>query len=391
MLYPKVFLAIDNCFAYRRWTRPYDWSKVIKDLGINYIEASADTEMDPFFMNRDYLIDWIAEVKRVEKEIGVKVKNLYTGHGSYTTIGLAHTDKRVRRHIIDKWFKVLIDIAYELNAGLGFNAHAFPDFVLQDKNLYDKYLDELYDSLAELCNYSNCKNLKKIGVEQMYSPHLVPWRINDTKELLKEVKKRSSDFYFTEDVGHHNIKFLKPNKKTIEKALNDFKNNGFYYNLWLGTKKAYELFEEARNKSKHSKNILIECIIDEMNRNPQMFSKKDDGDCYKWLRELGCYSPIIHLQQTDGLNSKHWPFTETFNLNGIIKPSIVLKELKKSYEKEAEKEMPKKIDKIYLTIEIFTPTASINRDLIEDLKNSVNYWREYIPEDGMRLDETLKY
>lgn len=391
MFYPKIYLAIDNCFASKRWTKPGDWAKVIKDLGINCIEASANNEMDPYYMGRDYLIDWIADVKKAEKETGVKVKNLYTGHGSYTTLGLAHTDKRVRRRMIDEWFKVLIDIASELNAGLGFFAHAFSDFVLQDKNLYDTYLDELYDSFSELCTYAKFKDCRSIGVEQMYSPYQVPWRINDTKVLLKEVKKRSSDFYFTEDVGHHHIKFLKPDKKAIKKAIDNFKNNGSYQGLWLGTEKAYDLFEEALNKQECSRDIPIEDILDEMNLNPHMFSREEDGDCYHWLRELGCYSPIIHLQQTDGTTSSHWPFTEIYNLKGIIKPNVVLKELKKSYEKKTEKNMPKKCEEIYLTIEVFAPTAAINRDILRDYKKSVGYWRKYIPEDGMRLDEILNY
>ena len=37
--YPEIYLAIDNCFASKRWTSPSEWMSLIKDSGINYIEA----------------------------------------------------------------------------------------------------------------------------------------------------------------------------------------------------------------------------------------------------------------------------------------------------------------------------------------------------------------
>ena len=33
-MYPKIYLAIDNCFASKRWTTPNQWAKVISDLGV---------------------------------------------------------------------------------------------------------------------------------------------------------------------------------------------------------------------------------------------------------------------------------------------------------------------------------------------------------------------
>ena len=114
MAYPKIYLAIDNCFAFKRWTRPEDWAKVISDLGVHYIEASADTELDPLFMGESYLKHWVDDVKEAEVKFGVKVANLYSGHGTYCTLGLTHTDDEVRRRMINKWFKPLIKTAADL-------------------------------------------------------------------------------------------------------------------------------------------------------------------------------------------------------------------------------------------------------------------------------------
>lgn len=73
---PEIFLGIDNCFASKRWTNPMDWMNVIKDLGLVYAEASADTECDPLYMGPEYMHDWIDEVKRCSEKTGVVVKNL---------------------------------------------------------------------------------------------------------------------------------------------------------------------------------------------------------------------------------------------------------------------------------------------------------------------------
>ena len=65
MEYPKVYLAIDNAFASKRWTTPKDWIRIARDSGVCYIEASADNECDPLYTNPLYIKDWIKDVKRI--------------------------------------------------------------------------------------------------------------------------------------------------------------------------------------------------------------------------------------------------------------------------------------------------------------------------------------
>jgi len=383
--YPKIYLAIDNCFAFKRWTRPKDWAKVIKDLGVNFVEASADTELDPLFMGEEYLKGWVEDVKDAEAKYGIKVANLYSGHGTYCTLGLTHTDEMVRRRMIDKWFKPLIKTAGQLDAGIGFFAHAFADYILQDKSAYDEYIEILYTGLTELNAYADEENCGDLGLEQMYSPHQVPWRIEGTRKLIKEITRRSGrDFFFTEDVGHHHIKFVKPTEEDVLKAV----GTGNGENLWLGTNKAYKMLNDAV-QSKNVSNGVIKSIMNEFEDNPQMFARKEDGDCYEWLKRLGCYSPIIHLQQTDGLSSSHAHFTEENNSKGIISGECLLRAIKESYENNIEDGMPGRCGRIYLTLEVFTSTASINIETLKDYALSVEYWRKFVPEDGMRLDELV--
>ena len=51
--------------------------------------------------------------------------------------------------------------------------------------------------------------------------------------------------------------------------------------------------------------------------------------------------------------------------------------------------MPERCEDVHLTLEAFTSTASINEDSLKDYRKSVAYWRQYIPNDGMKLDELV--
>ena len=79
-----------------------------KRLGVSNVEASADTEADPLYMGPEYMEDWTREVSKCGESIGVKVVNLYSGHGTYTTLGLGHPDVRVRERIREYWVKPML-------------------------------------------------------------------------------------------------------------------------------------------------------------------------------------------------------------------------------------------------------------------------------------------
>jgi hypothetical protein len=68
----------------------------------------------------------------------------------------------------------------------------------------------------------------------------------------------------------------------------------------------------------------------------------------------------------------------------------VLKSILNSYKQEVQAEMPIMCSNIYLTLEIFSGTADINEDILYNLKESVKYWRQFVPEDGLPLDKLVK-
>ncbi|MFO7919193.1 MAG: sugar phosphate isomerase/epimerase [Anaerolineae bacterium] len=98
----------------------------------------------------------------------------------------------------------------------------------------------------------------------------------------------------------------------------------------------------------------------------------DQRDPYLWLRELGAGSRIVHLQQTERGHSRHWPFTPTYNAVGIIEPQRVLDTLANSGAEE-----------ILLAFEIsHRERYEVEPRVVPDLKASVAYWRQFLPQDG---------
>jgi D-erythrulose 1-phosphate 3-epimerase len=146
-IYPKVYLAIDNCFASKRWTSPAQWMPLIQKLGINHVEASADNECDPLYSTKIYLKRWLEEIGEESVKTGVKVCNLYSGHGTYATLGLAHPDISVRDKMQHEWLIPMIDLSSRLKAGLGFYCHA--GFILKFDGYEQKGISTKKESYAK--------------------------------------------------------------------------------------------------------------------------------------------------------------------------------------------------------------------------------------------------
>lgn len=389
---PKIFLAVDNCFASKRWTIPGEWMDVIRGVGLQCVEASADTECDPLYMGGRYISDWIREVRTEQERTGIEIKNLYSGHGTYATVGLAHNDPRVRRRFLQQWMETQADTAKALGGGFGFFAHGFDDSILQDAKAYADKLEELYGTLAELTAYCGSIDLCSVSLEQMYSPHQPPWTIEGTRTLVREVWKRGGNaMYITNDVGHMNGQqfFRKPTEEYILRCIEARRSGKPEKRVWLGTAKAMQLYRDAAD-GKLPDRVAAARILADADANPQLFAKEADGDVYRWLEAIGPWAPIVHLQQSDGKSSPHWCFDEAHNAIGIIDGEKVIRAVAKGFSCEDLSGMPPACEEVVFTLEPFIGTAGNNYDALEELETSVRYWRRFIPQDGMRLSEALK-
>ncbi|NPV54161.1 MAG: TIM barrel protein [Firmicutes bacterium] len=95
-----------------------------------------------------------------------------------------------------------------------------------------------------------------------------------------------------------------------------------------------------------------------------------DADPCAWIRTFGKVAPVIHIQQTDKECSRHWPFTSEYNAQGVIKPQDILKAIEDSGAEE-----------VLLVFEVSHKAFYPDEDrVIDDLKESVEYWRQYVKE-----------
>lgn len=385
---PEIYLAIDNCFASKRWCEVGEWMRIVADLGIRYVEASADNEIDPLYSSPEHLDDWIAEVEEWTAKTGVRVVNCYSGHGTYSTLGLAHYDRRVREHIKNNWMKKMMATAGRLGAGLGFFAHAFPEKVLRDREAYRLAYEDLVTNLRELSITAEANGLKTFGIEQMYTPHQVPWTVRGTDDFLRQTndKDSGSPVYITLDTGHQSGQrhFLPPADRTIE-AFFRATRTGESTDIYLGPIEFHDALRDEVLGGASFEQIKGR-VAEYIDAHPYLFAEYGDGDTYRWLEHFACYSPIIHLQQTDGTVSAHKCFTSELNEWGIIHAEEALSAIQRNARRETPAGYPPKVSRIYLTLEPFLSTASHPRVMLKQIAESVAYWRRFIPEDGVPID-----
>jgi sugar phosphate isomerase/epimerase len=392
MTLPRISLAIDNCFAAKRWCEPAEWMRVVRDLGLQCVEASADNEIDPLYSTPGHLDDWLAEVRRESERTGVRVVNCYSGHGTYSTLGLGHHDPRVRAHLRDAWVRPMLRLAGRLNAGLGFFAHAFSEAVLRDPARYRSAYATLVADLRALAAAAREAGASTFGIEQMYTPHQVPWTLAGAEAFLRDLNAGgpgTPPAYLTIDTGHAcgQARFLPPTDEAVARCVEDARA-GRTDTLYLGPVECHAPIRRLAASGAASADVRA--AIDALCvSHPHLFAAPGDGDPYRWLERFGAWSPIIHLQQTNGRESGHKNFTAEHNARGVIRPPDVIRALAASFSAPAPAGLPPPANHIYLTLEPFLPTAAHARAELEAIAESVAYWRRHVPRDGMALAEVL--
>lgn len=392
MKYPKIYLTLDNCFAIKRWTKPSEWMPLIKKIGFQSVQASFDNEIDFLYSPEWYLEQWFSEVERVERETGIRVDTFFTGYQTYRTAGLAHADREMADYLKREWMEKAVRWLGKRQSHMGVSFFAMTDEVLQNPERYSKVYNEVIERFADI---AKCAAENKIYFcsEAMYAPHQPSWTIKGTKKFLKDCyAKNGNPIYTTVDVGHMvgQRRFRRPSRHQIEESIETARPEMVRPGFWIGAEHTVELWKQAVEE-KAGRERLIEEIMEDINRYEYLFSDgEEDSSPYAWLEELACYSPILHMQQTNGVASSHAAFTEKTNKDGIIKGKELLQAIAKSYEKETEEGMPPKVDKIYLAFEIFGANAEYSYEIVDKLTETAKYWKTFVPEDGIVLDKLLE-
>lgn len=97
------------------------------------------------------------------------------------------------------------------------------------------------------------------------------------------------------------------------------------------------------------------------------FDFERPGDPHAWLEKLLPWTPVIHLQQTDGVADHHWPFTPEFDKIGIIDTRRVVEIVKSSPFPE-----------VTMLFELGHAFDVPDQQIIDDHKQSIETWTKWL-------------
>lgn len=382
---PELYLVLDNCFAIKRWVRPAEWMRVAKEIGFSYVQASTDNEMDPLFSTEGYMDEWFREAEKAQRETGVTVANFFTGYQTYRTIGLAHHNAGMAEHLKQNWIFELMRRAKDLGAkGLGFSFWAIPEAAMQQPDEYKKREGQIIRIMQETAAYARQLGGFEVSFEQMYVPYQPPFTIGQTERYLQRVYEANGNpAYVTLDTGHMigQAKYQKPTREQLVESFGKERPG-----IWLGSDRQYAQWQSFRKSGDYERGA--DEILSGMEEYGYLFAGPEDTDEYEWFRRLAKYSPIVHMQQTDGVTAGHVSFTPKANKTGIITGERLLSAIAESYAREDEIMPP--AEKIYLSFELFYSNMATKYSIFEQLRETLAYWRRFIPRDGITLAEALK-
>jgi sugar phosphate isomerase/epimerase len=91
-------------------------------------------------------------------------------------------------------------------------------------------------------------------------------------------------------------------------------------------------------------------------------------DYLAWFAQSWPHLPIVHLQQTDRTGDHHWPFTRAYNAAGMVRAGQVLQAINPWLA----------AGDVFLFLEPIHPFEADDNMVLDELRESVNYWREAI-------------
>ena len=159
--------------------------------------------------------------------------------------------------------------------------------------------------------------------------------------------------------------------QSIRRLTHSAREHGLKYLLWE--------FMPTPRELPHTPEEAIE-LIEEVNQGAALpvylcfdlghccsFDLASPGDPHKWLEKLLPWTPMVHLQQTDGKGDHHWPFSPEYNKSSIINPERIVEIVRGS-----------PFERVDLILELSHPFEAPDRQIIEDHQWSVEAWLKWI-------------
>lgn len=110
----RARLGINNCFAAKRWPRPDDWARVVRDeLGLDTVELSLD--LMPDIASPAQRARTAGRIHEALSRNGLRAETTFTGLSAYCLNLLLHPEAESRRAALD-WYLAVVDLTARLGA-----------------------------------------------------------------------------------------------------------------------------------------------------------------------------------------------------------------------------------------------------------------------------------
>jgi D-erythrulose 1-phosphate 3-epimerase len=240
------------------------------------------------------------QTRDVCEQHDIEITSAFTGLISYAQNSLGHPNDTMRERARD-WYKAAIDAAAILGArGVGGHIGALSVRQFEDRGDRAQAITGIIDSVRALAEHAATRGLEFLLWEVMPVAREYPSELDSAEELMVKLEGATAvPVVLCLDMGHACA---------------------------------------ARASS--------------MDRDP-----------YAWLERLGRFTQVVHLQQTDGVGDRHWPFTGEFNQQGIVDPDRVV-DLVARFERET----------VELMLEPMFAFEAPDDQVLADLAESVAFW-----------------
>ncbi|HST41545.1 MAG TPA: TIM barrel protein [Conexibacter sp.] len=267
-------------------------------------DAGIDCAQFTFDLLDPGLVDDLDAFRRVRAEAeqnGVAISSAFTGAGTYAQNMLGHPDP-VLRAASERWYERAIKAAAALGApAVGGHVGALSVREAADPALRAAAIERTVAAVLRIADHAAAAGVDCLLWEIMPVAREYPATMDEVQELMERLEPRAAvPVRLCLDVGH---------------ACRDG--------------------------------------ADATERDP-----------YAWLERLGPWARSIHLQQSDGVADRHWPFTPAHNAEGIIDPERVMALVARLPQARVE-----------LALEPIPAPETPDAQVADELRVSAEHWR----------------
>jgi len=299
----KLNLGINLIYANKRWPEPDEWGRQVTERWGLKYVQYVFDLLDPRTTPEARKV-MTSKIREASAKYGFEVQSAFIGLAAYTYNFLLHPFPEFRKDALE-WCRLAAVTAAEMGAqGVGGPIAAASVKDYRDPSKKKFLTDTLVEGMRTFARYAADAGLKFVCWEPTPIGREMLIRLDEAEELHARLNEDVPiPVHYILDVGH-------------------------------------QCSYEASGK---------------------------DRDTYLWLREMGKYSPLLHLQQCDADGDRHWAFTKAHNAEGIIRMDKVVQALQQSGAEE-----------VYLFPELIHPFEYPEDKVLQEMDESYEYLKQHV-------------